>query len=244
MRVRAAALLAASLPALAGTLSACGSSQSKNEQLAKENKATLNEKGLKIKQASKDVRVLNTTVLEDENGSAAVVTMKSSAKQPLLGVPVAINVLGKKGKSVYRNNAPGLEPSLIGPSIVEPGKPFVWINDQLDPSGPARKLKARIGEARQTVSGPLPKIELSATKLKLDETSGLYVSGKATNKSKVLQSKLVVYGLAYNGTKVVAAGRGQLDKLRPGKTRNFEIYVIGNPKGARLAVAAPPTSLK
>jgi hypothetical protein len=66
--------------------------------------------------------------------------------------------------------------------------------------------------------------------------------GKITNHSPILQRKLVLYCIATRGGRIVAAGRGGIERLRPNKPTRYTVFFIGNPKGAQLIVAAPPTT--
>jgi hypothetical protein len=50
--------------------------------------------------------------------------------------------------------------------------------------------------------------------------------------------------VARRGPKVVAAGRSAIQRLRVGKKGFYHVFFIGNPDGARLSVAAPPTVLQ
>ena len=66
--------------------------------------------------------------------------------------------------------------------------------------------------------------------------------GFAANRSKVEQRKLVIFAVARKGGRVVAAGRAQINRVKPRKRTRYTIF-IGNPRGARISPEAPPTSL-
>ena len=57
---------------------------------------------------------------------------------------------------------------------------------------------------------------------------------------------MTIFGVARHGSKIVAAGRGIVDRIPPagGKPTPFSVFFIGNPKGAKLSFAAPPTVLE
>ncbi len=78
-----------------------------------------------------------------------------------------------------------------------------------------------------------------------DNPIGVEVEGKVTNKSQLDQKKLVLFAVARSGGKMVAAGRGQIKALkveaRPG---TYNIFFIGDPRGADVTVKAPPTVLE
>jgi hypothetical protein len=237
--VTAAAALLAIAP-----LAGCESSQDKSARLAKKGGVAFTRKGLDVRHLNASVKVLGTTVIQDKNGAAAVVELRSTSPSALVNVPISIDVLGPGRKTVFKNDAAGLETSLVSASVIEPRTDFAWVNDQVTPSGPTKSLDARVGQATGHAPSQLPKLELSAPKLTNDPVSGMEASGMVTNRSQVEQKQLIIYAVARRGTKVVAAGRGEIQRLRVGKKAAFHIFFIGNPSGAKVSVAAPPTVLQ
>lgn len=234
-------LALAGVAGLALVASGCQSTQSKSAELAKEGGVASKEKGLKITERSRDVKVSGALVLSDRNGAAAVVELRNTGKRTLVNVPIAIDVR-KGGKSVFRNDAPGLEASLVGVAALRPGERMTWVNDQVFAAGP--KVETTVGATDDRAPAKLPEIAISPPRLGGDPTSGIAVEGKVTNKSGLLQRKLVLYAVARKAGKVVAAGRGQVERLKPGKSAGYQIFFIGNPEGAQVDVAAPPTTFQ
>jgi hypothetical protein len=243
MSTRAAAGLAI---ALALIVAGCESSQDKSARLRKEGlKAISSQQGLVIHGHNADVRVVRTGVVTDSNGTAAAVVLRNIRPAPLALVPIAINVLGARGKSVFRNNAPGLESALTSVSALPPGQEMTWVNDQVTPSGPAVAVRAQIGASTAGSLAQLPKIVATQPHLVNDPTSGIEAVGKVTNQSQVAQLKLVVYVSAWRGNRLVAAGRAAITRLGPGANAQYHAYLIGNPQGATFfTVEAPPTVLR
>ncbi len=239
--VAAAAFLLALPVALMAT--GCQSTQDKSAELEAKGGTAFKEKGLKVRVASKDVKVLSKTVLSDQNGAAVVVELQNKTDRTLVSVPLAINVTDGK-KSVFKNDDPGIEPSLVGVSLLTGGDSIAWVHDQVLATGKVAAVKVRPGKDKGGAPDELPEIEVGPAKLVTDPTSGVAAEGKITNRSDLLQRKLVIFGVARKGKKVVAAGRSQVEKLRPGKTATYQIFFIGNPRGARIELAAPPTALK
>jgi hypothetical protein len=53
---------------------------------------------------------------------------------------------------------------------------------------------------------------------------------------------LLLYGVAREGGRVVAAGRGAIEPLKAnGKDVAYSIYFIGDPRGAEIAIAQLPS---
>jgi hypothetical protein len=225
-------------------LSACESTQDKSARLSKGGASVFQEKGLKVTRQNGDVKVGATSVISDENGTAAVVELENRSKRTLANVPLAIDVTDASGKSVFKNDAPGLEPSLTSVAVLRPGERFMWVDDQVQPTGKPKKVNADVGVEKGVAPAELPPIEVTEPRLEEDPTSGVNAAGFVTNKSKLEQLKFTLFAVALKGGRVVAAGRGAVQRLKPGKRTRFHIYFIGDPRGAKLTVAAPPTVLE
>ncbi len=222
----------------------CQSSQDKSSRLKASGGKAFKEKGLDVQGKSSSVKVVGTQVLQDANGAAAIVVLRSSARQTMRSVPVAIDVRDANGKSAFRNNEPGIEPSLIGPSVLAPGGDFAWVHDQVAATGKVASVKATVGKEKGPVQGSPPRLVVSPPKLQSDPVSGTAATGTVSNRSKVDQRELVLYCVARKGSRIVAAGRGGIPRLKAGRKRPYKIFFIGNPRGARLTVEAPPTTLQ
>jgi hypothetical protein len=237
--------LALACLALAPLLSGCESTQAKSARLARAGAQKLAaERGLVVRRQSRDVRAVQTSVVRDVNGTAVVVVLRSRAARPAGHVPVAVDVLGPRGRSVYRNDTPGLDPSLVQATGVPAKGELVWVDDQVTPTGTPAKVDARIGDARGAPPRALPRIELTRPRLSIDPVTGVEAIARVTNRSQVEQIRLVVSCVARRGAHVVAAGRAIVNRLAPGKSATFHVFFIGDPRGARITVAAPPTSFE
>lgn len=232
-----------SIAAIAGAVLAagCQSTQSKSEEIAANLGPVKIEKGLEIKQTSKDVKVLDTTVLTDPNGTAVVVTVKNESSDDLVGVPIAIDVVDAKDKSVYKNNIPGLDPTLTTIPIIKAGETLDWVNSQVAPTGEPDDVEAKIGADAEPLDEEIPDFTIGDPELKNDPVSGVNATGSATNNTDVQQQDLLLYGVARSGGKIVAAGRALLDKVNAGATRYYHIFFIGDPEGAETGVTSFPT---
>jgi hypothetical protein len=235
-------LRAVAATALIATVAACESSQDKSARLRAQGAEIFTEKGLDVRRASREVRVVTTEVLQDQNGAAAVVVMRSTSQSALRGVPVEIDVRGKGGKSVFKNNEPGLQDSLTGPSVLSPASELAWVHDQVVADGRATSVKATPGAAAGSIPGELPSLAVSEPQLRGDPVSGVEATGTVENTSSVEQRELVLYCVARKDGRIVAAGRGAIPRLKAGQKRTYHIFFIGDPKGAKLTVEAPPTT--
>jgi hypothetical protein len=227
---------------LAGvTLTACSSSQDKAREI-RENAVASAPKPLVIPKPNKDVKVTDTTLLHDQNGDAVVVEVKNESNQTLVNVPILVDIRDPKGHTVYKNDTAGLDFALNHIAVIKPGETFDWVNDQV--TGQGKNVKVTVGQPDGKAPASLPELAVSPPKAGSD-FSGPKVSGTVTDKSKIDQDHLILFAVARQGGRIVAAGRGQIKALKIGaKPAPYVIYFIGNPAGADVTIQAPPTTLK
>jgi hypothetical protein len=223
-------------------LAGCESSQHKSARLEKSAKHSIAEQAHIVKRPSTLVSIQADTVLRTKDRAAAIITVRNKADRPIARVPIEIHVLGAGGEKLFGNDVPGLQTSLIEVPLIRARGSFTWVNDQLSLSSAPKKLEAMVGDPKQRVGG-IPELRISKVQLHADPVSGIEAEGKVENRSKVKQVNLVVFGVARRGGKVVAAGRALVPKLKPGRKANFSIFWVGNPRGAKLEISAPPTVL-
>lgn len=233
------------LLALAGVAlvaTGCESTQDKSAKIAAELGPVTQEKGLTIERESKDVRVLDTTLLSDANGSAVVVEVRNDSNEDLIGVPILIDVRDAKGRSVYRNDIPGIEPALAAIPYVAAGEEMAWVHDQVLATGKPASVEVKVGASDASVSGSLPEVSISEPKLEGDPYTGVAAGGEALNRSGSDIDRLLLYGIAREGNEIVAAGRGAIEPFKAnGKDAPYNIYFIGDPRGANVTVTRFPT---
>jgi hypothetical protein len=222
-----------------GALSACESNQDRSARLEKEASAVLlNDEGLKVTKENPDVKVLSTTVLSESEGSAVVVEVHNDSSQNLVDVPIAVDVLDAKGKSVYKNDEPGLEQALVSIPYLAADSDGVWVNDQILATGKPATAKVKVGVGGTPFSGEQPNIEVTEPHLE----SGMIASGEVINRTGEDQKRFLLYAVARQGGKIVAAGRGAFEHLKPeSKPLHYHVYMIGNAEGAELTISHFPT---
>jgi hypothetical protein len=229
------------LAVLAGlSLTACQSSQDKARAIREHAQATA-PKPLVIPKPNKDIKVGDVTLLHDQNGDAIVVPLTNQTDKTLVGVPILIDV--KNGKqTVYKNDTAGLDYALNHVALIKPHETFYWVNDQIAQGQTAKVL---VGQPEgKPPTGALPQFTVSDPRFGHD-FSGVKVSGTVRDESKVDQDHLILFAVARQGGKIVAAGRGQIKKLKHGaKPAPYVVYFIGDPTGSDVTIQAPPTVLK
>jgi hypothetical protein len=240
--LRIAAAIGLAALALAG-LSACESTQSRSAELEEKGaKTLLASSGPKIGKESGVVKVTSASVLSDENGSAVVIGLHNDSGRDLADVPILIEVLDAGGKSVYSNEIPGIEPALAAVPYIPANGEVDWVNDQVLTAGKPKSVKTRVGAGSGSFSGPLPEIDVSAPRLSGDPVSGIEATGDVVNRSGEEQGRLLLYVVARDGGRVVAAGRGAIEHLKAStKPLHYDVFFIGDPRGASLEVSTFPT---
>jgi hypothetical protein len=229
--------------ALAGvSLTACQSSQDKAREIQARAKAAA-PKPLVIAHPSKDVKVEGTTLLHDQNGDAIVVELRNESARTLVNVPILVDIKGANGKSVYENNTAGLDFALNHVAMIQPHQTFFWVNDQVTAEG--KKAKVTVGQPEgKAPSGKLPTFFTVSPPKAGHDFSGAKVNGTVTDETKIDQDHLILFAVARQGNRIVAAGRGQIKALKAGaQPGRYTIYFIGNPVGADVTIQAPPTVL-
>jgi hypothetical protein len=220
----------------------CQSTQSKSAQIGEELGPVKQEKGLKISKRSKDVKVVSTQLLTDPNGSAVVVELRNTSGQDLVNVPIGIDVLDAKGKSLYSNDIPGLEPALTSIPYVEAGQEATWVHDQVLVTGKPKSVEVVVGDGGVPFGGEVPRFTVSQPKLEGDPYSGVVAGGNVENESGEKVDRLLLYAVAREGGKVIAAGRGAIEKIKPEpKPLPYNVYFIGDPTGGDVEMTWFPS---
>jgi hypothetical protein len=199
-------------------------------------------RGLSIVRTSSHVKVIGTSVLHSTEGSVAVVELRNLSGLALGAVPLAITVTDARRATVYQNNAAGLQAALVSVPSIAAHPTFTWVDDQLPAGVNATAVSARVGEP-PALARSLQQITVAGVHLIEDPTNGVGAAGTVSNRSQVVQSKLVIFGLARRAGRIVAAGRAVLAELAAGSQMPFQIFFVGDPRGAQLQVSAPASTI-
>ena len=240
---RVAAIMCAGAVA-ALLLSGCESSQSKSARLRSEARRSAPEQALRIAHVNPDVRVMASTVLTDPKAkrSAAVITLRNTSRRALASLPLLFTLTDAAGKAVFTNDSPGASLDLTTVPSLRPGGTLVWVDDAIVNVAGAAEVQAKVGVGagapRRT-----PRLRLSKVRLQSDPIDGFTAVGTVFNASAVTQERLVIFAVARRGPNIVAAGRAVVPSVRPGhKGVRFTLFLVGDPRGARLSLAAPPVT--
>ncbi|MFZ1155603.1 MAG: hypothetical protein WAN93_11935 [Solirubrobacteraceae bacterium] len=209
------------------------------EKQAKHEKLAL--RGVSVASENPSVKVLQSTVVHSNEGTAVVVSLRNDSSHPLRDAPIEITVRDAKGSVLFQNNQPGEDPSLTHVSLLAPGAQTIWVDDQVQVGGIPSSAKALVGEAKQ-VTGKVPQMSVSITHSRSEAGEEAGAAGTVTNRSSVTQQHLVVYAVARKSGEIVAAGRAVLPEVAPRMSAPFQIYLVGDPSGAQIQMSAPATT--
>ena len=205
-------------------------------------RTALAQRAVAITRESTKIKITATAVVHDPEGTAAVVTLRNVSATPLRAVPIAITVRDARGSAVYANNTPGQAVALVSAGLLPAHGELTWIDDQIQVSAKPASISARVGEGAPVV-GAVPQLSVEGVHPFEDPSSGPGAEGTVVNHSTLNQAEVIVYAIARRGGKIVAAGRAVLPLVAAGAKAHFQLYFVGDPRGAQLQVSAPPTTL-
>jgi hypothetical protein len=229
---------------LAALLAGCETTEQKSAAIAKRLAGqTARTTTVRLGHANTTVRVDASVLVHGNGTTAAAVELTNTAATPQADLPILIDVSNAAGKSVYRNNTAGIEPSLQALSLLPAHATVWWVDDQvLATSASAAHLTVSVGRARASAPTALPAFSTH------DVTSttnflGPLVAGTVQNSSNVAQTELALYAVAVRGGQVLAAGRGVVASLPASASAHFSISLAGNPHGAPVELTIAPPDL-
>jgi hypothetical protein len=236
------AVAALGLVAAAG-LSACESTAEKSAQIAAEGRDAVQAAGtLKIRHNAA-VRVARAVVVRGAGGTvAAAVEVRNVGARAQRDVPVLIDVRDRRGASLYKNDAVGLQPALQRLATVRAGASAWWVNDQVTAASAPRSVRARVGAAPSAAG--IPRVRVTGVHFEGDST-GRYLTGTVVNPSRSVLRDVPIFAVALKGSRVVAAGRALVPKLPAASSPKkvvFRLFFVGEPRGARVVLTVAPNA--
>jgi hypothetical protein len=221
-------------------LAGCTTTQERSAELAKNASKAAAAKRFNVGRTSRVLKAASITTLKGDGANTVVVKVENRSTDPQVMTPIGVDLYDAKKASIYTNRIDGLDAALNNIPLAEPGTSW-WVNNQL-PGATAARTRVRIGTPKAPPT-EIPKLEVSS--VELTEDAGTKVArGKVTNLSTVAQLRLTVFAVAVKDGRVVAAGRAVIEKVGPkgSKRQPFNVYLTGDPTGAKLEVSAPPST--
>jgi hypothetical protein len=212
-------------------VSACESTEQESAKIAREGAA--GSSALKLRAANHGVRISDATLLSSGGRMAVAVKLTSTTGRTQANLPVLVNVTGARGKVLYSNEAGGLEASLQHMGLLRGHQSAWWVDDQVLTSQHTTGVKVKVGTGSSAPAGASP--DLTTTSVHTHTQGGVStVTGRLVNGSGKAQSQVPVFAVALKGTRAVAAGSVVVATLAPKASAPFQLFLIGNARGARL----------
>jgi len=236
-----AALAALAAVALAG----CETTAEKSAQLERAAKRSqhVSEAGSPLRALvsappSSKVKVQGTAVVHTSEGTAAVVSVHNLTSSTLRNIPILIQVKDPSGASLYTNNQPGISSTLTSIPSLAGGGSLDWVDDQVQAAGTPASVSAKLGEGQ--AGGGSPPLRVDA-QLGEQNASGGTVEGTVSNPTATGAQEVLVYAAARRGGRITAAGRAVLTEVPAHGASHIQLFLIGDPSGAKLHLGAAPT---
>jgi hypothetical protein len=199
-------------------------------------------RGLSISRRSTKIKLLSATVLHSSEGDAVVLELLNRSPTALRNVPLEISIEDAQGRSLYTNTTPGLSGALTSASLVPAHSRVGWIDDQIQARGVPVRVTATIGEGA-TLPGAIPKLSVQGLHLAEEGGNNPGLEGTVLNSSAVAQQELIVDALGRQGGRIVAAGRAVLAQAPAHGASHFQLFFIGQPRGAHLELSVHASTL-
>lgn len=232
-------LAAVTLLSCTVALAGCSSSQTRSAQLQQQAKAIAPaQEGLTVTTPSRSVTAASSTVLTDQNGTAVAVELQNTSSANAYDVPVLVALSGDAGAELFTNATPGLQRSLTHAALVPAGGSSWWVNDQVpvttQPAGSTVTVGDPVGRAPAELVG----FTATAPTVSKDQVSGFVAKGFVKHDSRAEQRRVLVTVISRKGKRIVAAGRGIVARVKPGRRAPYTVFFIGQPSGAVLTATA------
>jgi hypothetical protein len=187
------------------------------------------------------LRVSHAKLLIDprDNSTAVIVRVTNpNARRPVADAPIAIDLLDRAGAVVGTSADAGTDPLLLHVPYIAPGASVLFVSDTIAAS--AKPATAHVRATAIFSAGRRVRLAVRALQLRTDafgfsSAAGTIVSSAAPEKRNVL-----IQAVVRRGGQIVAAGTTVAPVPPRGRSRRFEIVLIGDAKGGVLRVWAPP----
>ncbi|HEY4451092.1 MAG TPA: hypothetical protein VGN13_05815 [Solirubrobacteraceae bacterium] len=230
----------ASCGILTASLSACQSTEQESAQIGRQSQRQAPATGaLKLGARNGAVHISHVTLLAHEGRLAVAAELTSTSPRAQRDVPILVTVTGKHGETLYSNAAGGLEPSLQRIALLRAHQSAWWVDDQVLVTGAATSAHVEVGAgARVTTRSPAQPLTRA---VHADSQAGVAtIAATLLNSSAEALTKIAVFGVALRRGLIVAAGRAVIASLAGRASAAFQIVLVGQATGAKIALSAIP----
>jgi hypothetical protein len=227
-------------PLLALGLVACETTQEKAARLAVRSDRKSDRKPIQVRRVDHQVKVVRVSLVRGSGGAAVAVTLRNTGSTPVNDLPILVGVKTAGGEQPL--NADGHLPyfQAHAPAIA-PGEETTWVFTTEDDLASAQSAYAKVGQPPSSPVTTASRVPALSVHTDSHSSGGETVHATVSNGTGLPQYDLAVYAWADKGGHLVAAGHAQISDLNEGDSSTVKVALIGDPKGADVHVAAPPT---
>jgi hypothetical protein len=226
-----------------GSLSGCVSTQHKNARAKLVAARTVDgRRALRIAARSRDVRVLDVSLVRGRRASAVVVELGNGGGRTVTDVPVLVGVRSAGGRSVRVNGGRGLAWFQTHVPAIPARKTTTWVfvRHRPLPQGRPWAVAGAVAAADSRV-GVLPRVAASAAPAARKGRGRHAIRVALVNDSDVPQYGLQVFAVARAHGRVVAAGVGSVRHIASRGHASARVALVGAPGRHTIRVHAPAT---
>jgi hypothetical protein len=182
--------------------------------------------------------VVVVKVLFAQSDNAVVVRVTNpSARSALTEAPIAIDLFDRTGKIVGTSAVVGADPLLEHVPYVAPGESALFVSDSIATSGVPRHARA----TATAIFAPVRSARLTVRAPRLRTSPfGSVADGTLVRSGPVGRRQVLIQAVVRRRGHLVAAGTTVATVPALGRARPFEIQLVGDAKGGKLRVWAPP----
>jgi len=225
-----------------GSLSGCVSTQHKNARAKLVAARTIDgRQPLRIAARSRDVRVLEVSVVRGRRASAIVVELSNRGGRALTDVPVLVGIRGADGRRMRVNGGRGLTWFQTHVPAIPARETTTWVlvRHRRLPQGRPWAVTGAVAAADTRV-GALPRVAASAAPAATRRgASAIRVA--LLNRSDIPQYGVQVYAVARAHGQVVAAGATSVRHIGSRERAGARIALVGRPDRHTVRVHALAT---
>jgi hypothetical protein len=228
-------------PLLVLGLAACETTQQKAARLAVRSDRQTDRKPIAVHRVDRQVKVLRASLVRGSGGAAVAVTLRNAGSTSVNDLPILVGVKNADGSAQPLNGDGHLPYFQAHAPAIAPGEETTWVFTTEDKLESAESAYAKVGAPSRSPVTTADRVPALSVHTDSPSSGSDTVQATVSNDTGLPQYDVAVYAWAENGGHLVAAGHAQISDLNEGDESTVKVALIGDPKGADVHVAAPPT---
>jgi hypothetical protein len=187
------------------------------------------------------LRVSQAKLLIDprDNSTAVIVRVTNpNSRRAVADAPIAIDLVDRAGTVVGTSTDAGTDPLLVHVPYIDPGESVLFVSDTTAAS--AKPAEARVKATAIFSAVRRVRLVVHALQLRTDAFGFSTAAGTIVSLAAPETRNVLIQAVVRRGGHIVAAGTTVARVPPRGRSRTFEIILIGDAKGGELRVWAPP----